>query len=43
MLELLLTIAIGMFIGWNLPQPAYARAFQTWIVSRIRNLVTKSE
>jgi hypothetical protein len=29
MLETLLYIAIGAFLGWNFPQPQYAKDFQT--------------
>jgi hypothetical protein len=28
MLETLLWISIGAFIGWNFPQPSYAKIFQ---------------
>jgi hypothetical protein len=28
MLDTVLLIAIGAFIGWNLPQPFWAKAFQ---------------
>ena len=31
-------IAVGMFIGWNLPQPAWARELQEKAVAAIRNL-----
>ena len=43
MLETLFLVVIGMFIGWNLPQPGYAKAIQTWIVTAFRNLTSKSE
>jgi hypothetical protein len=29
MLETLLWIVLGAFIGWNFPQPQYAKAIQT--------------
>ena len=34
-------IAVGMFIGWNLPQPAWARELQDKVVAVIRNLGSK--
>ena len=34
-------IAVGMFIGWNLPQPAWARALQDKVVTVVKNLGTK--
>jgi len=38
MLEIALLILIGMFIGWNLPQPKYAKALQDLVVSWYRRL-----
>ena len=32
----LLILVIGIFIGWNLPQPAWARAIQDKLVGMIR-------
>jgi len=32
----LLVLVIGIFIGWNLPQPAWARAIQDKVVAIIR-------
>lgn len=32
----LLILVIGIFIGWNLPQPAWARALQDKLVGMIR-------
>ena len=31
-------ITIGMFIGWNLPQPAWARQLQQQIVATVKSL-----
>lgn len=39
MLDTLFVILIGMFIGWNLPQPAYAKWIQDWIMSKLRRIV----
>ena len=32
----LLILAVGIVIGWNLPQPAWARALQDRLVGMIR-------
>jgi len=37
----LLTLLIGMFIGWNLPQPDWARAIQDKIVSMLQASLRK--
>jgi hypothetical protein len=34
-------ILVGMFIGWNLPQPAWARDLQAKVVAAIKNLGAK--
>jgi len=36
MLEALLFILIGAFIGWNLPQPEWSKIIQAKILSYIR-------
>lgn len=33
MIEMTVYILIGMFIGWNLPQPAYAKMIQDKVVA----------
>ena len=33
MVDTLILIAIGAFIGWNFPQPAYAKFIQKKIVA----------
>jgi hypothetical protein len=33
MVESIILILIGTFIGWNFPQPGYAVVFQAWIKS----------
>jgi hypothetical protein len=30
MLEALFWIAVGAFLGWNFPQPFWAKAIQEW-------------
>lgn len=37
----ILTLLIGMFIGWNLPQPDWAKAIQDKIVSLIQASIKK--
>jgi len=39
MLETLLWIAVGAFVGWNLPQPSWAKAIQ----EKIQALVSKGK
>ena len=42
MIETLFCIAIGILIGWNLPQPSWARELQDRAVDFIRNLTRRS-
>lgn len=37
----LVWIAVGAFIGWNLPQPAYAKAIQAWLVAKFQEFTAK--
>jgi len=37
MLDILFWIAVGAFIGWNLPQPSWARWVQEWIMEKVNN------
>ena len=37
----LVILTIGIFIGWNLPQPAWARSMQDKLVELIRAAVNK--
>jgi hypothetical protein len=39
MLEILLWIAVGAFVGWNFPQPDFAKAIQ----AKIKSLFTKEK
>lgn len=39
----LLLILVGMFVGWNIPQPTYAKMIQDWVMSKIRNFSKKDE
>lgn len=31
---MLLWITVGIIIGWNLPQPSWAKAAQAWVVAK---------
>jgi hypothetical protein len=33
MLDTILWLAVGAFIGWNFPQPAFAKTFQEKVLS----------
>lgn len=37
----LVWIVVGALIGWNFPQPAYAKAFQAWIVAKFKEFTDK--
>jgi hypothetical protein len=39
--KLLFLIAIGIVIGWNLPQPPWAREWQAKVVDFVRSLTNK--
>lgn len=41
MLNMLLFVAIGIFIGWNFTQPAYAKLFQDWVLSKWKEFRNK--
>jgi hypothetical protein len=28
-------LTIGVFIGWNLPQPEFAKKAQDWVINKI--------
>lgn len=38
MLDTLLWVAVGAFVGWNLPQPALARYVQNKVVGLFRRI-----
>ena len=42
MLEILFFVAVGIFIGWNLPQPPWARELQDKAVQFVRGLTDRS-
>ena len=37
----IITLLIGMFIGWNLPQPDWARAIQGKAVQLLKSAIRK--
>ena len=39
MLDILLWVAVGAFIGWNFPQPSWAKAIQ----SKVQDLLAKKQ
>ena len=34
-----LWILVGIFVGWNVPQPTYARRVQSWVVRKVKGTV----
>ena len=42
MITMLLFIAIGIVIGWNLPQPPWAKEIQDKIVNSVRSITGKT-
>jgi len=38
----LIILVIGVFIGWNLPQPTWAKIIQDKVVGLVRSLFDKS-
>lgn len=38
MTTILLWVAVGAFVGWNVPQPRYARAAQNWVVRKLKSI-----
>lgn len=41
MIEMLFWIAVGIVIGWNLPQPAWAHELQEKAMRTIREMTNK--
>lgn len=40
MLSAIFWIAVGAFIGWNFPQPAYAKAIQNKLTAWWQNTIS---
>lgn len=38
----LFVLAVGIVIGWNLPQPAWARDAQAKLIAMLRNIMKKT-
>lgn len=38
MISAAIYITIGLFIGWNLPQPSWAKNVQNKVINFIRNI-----
>ena len=43
MLTMLFFVAVGILIGWNLPQPAWAKETQDKIANAIRGIAGKAD
>ncbi len=43
MFTMLLFIAIGILIGWNLPQPTWAKEIQDKVVNGVRGIAGKAD
>jgi hypothetical protein len=40
-MSILLAFVIGLFVGWNLPQPAWAKALQDKVVAFLHSAIRK--
>lgn len=38
MKTIVLWVVVGAFVGWNVPQPRYAKAVQGWVVKKIKGI-----
>ena len=43
MLDILLWVAVGAFVGWNFPQPTYAVWIQNWVVEKWNALTNRTD
>lgn len=43
MFKVLIVLLIGVVIGWNFPQPAFAKAAQDFIVRKVKGFFNKPE
>jgi len=41
MMDIIFWVIVGAFVGWNMPQPWYAKTIQNWILTKIKNITTK--
>lgn len=40
-MSLLLAGLVGAFMGWNFPQPEYAKKFQAWLLAKWAEFTNK--
>ncbi len=43
MIEMILAGIVGLFVGWNFPQPTYAVTAQAWVVAKWNSVFGKDE
>ncbi|MCG6939800.1 MAG: hypothetical protein LJE69_00920 [Thiohalocapsa sp.] len=43
MLQIVFWVLVGILIGWNLPEPAWARQMQDGVVNFVKELLGKSK
>ena len=36
---LIVWIIVGVLIGWNLPQPEFAKRFQAWTIEKVKGWI----
>lgn len=41
MLGEIIFMVIGLFVGWNLPQPKWAKIAQEWITNKFKELASR--
>ena len=39
----LIWIVLALFVGWNLPQPDWAKALQAKVVSAVKGVINKED
>lgn len=40
-MSLLVAGLVGAFIGWNFPQPEYAKKIQAWLLAKLAEFTSK--
>ena len=38
-----LSVMVGAFIGWNVPQPTYMKLLQKWVVNKWKEFRSKED
>lgn len=41
MMETIIWVGVGAFVGWNLPQPQYAVKLQAWVLHKVLIMLGK--